>query len=199
MHRAVLSDQNVERLQECICKPLRSVESDHDTIGCDALDQIQNTPVLNEALHPYKDLLRINAIVEVPDIHLYAPTCAIDIAFHPFFNGPDAVMCSTIPNGPTAVVVHSSHHDRLQYLNQRMMHVLVRPESRFVYVPPFSCIVVISSFLGNRRWNESVCYDLSQIGDTFRSSLLYPERDLIRFIRIVVPPMRFIYFVDCFV
>ena len=82
---------------------------------------------------------------------------------HPLLDGPNAVMDAPVSDAPAAEIVHAPHHDRLQHLNDRVMHILVRPQSRLRYVPPLSGALVPASRKPRLVRLVTACNDLPQL------------------------------------
>lgn len=58
----------VKRLQNCVGEPLRGIRTNQDAAADDPLDEVKNTAVFDELAHTCHYDLRLQAVVEVPDV-----------------------------------------------------------------------------------------------------------------------------------
>ena len=127
---AALADHVVERLQGGVGEPLRGVGSDEDAVPHHAPDQVEDAPVFHELPHAIHHDLRLQALVEVPNVEGHAVAGAFRVFLHPPLYRCLAVVGATASDASGGVLVHASHHDRLEDADQGVVDVLVGPLDR---------------------------------------------------------------------
>lgn len=157
-----LPDQVVQRLEKRVRKPLRRVCADLDTIGSYPLDQIQDSPVFDQALHPLADASGLQTVVEMADVSAQFVLRSPPVLSDPELDRLSRLRSTPAADAPAAVRIHAAHHDWLQHLDQSMMDVLIRPLDRFVDLTPFFGAYVPAHRHFRRMRSEPVLDDCSQ-------------------------------------
>ena len=148
--RPSLAQRVVERLERGVGEPLAEIRADHHAVAHHALGKVQNAVVLHQLPHPCHHDLRLQAVVEVPDVQLRAPARALRIVSVPLLHGLYAVVDASAADAPAAIRVHAAHHRPLQGLHQSVMDVLVGPQLRLVDVSPLARALVPPPLLSRR-------------------------------------------------
>ena len=115
----------------------------------------------------------------------------------PSFDRSLGVMCSSASDTPAAIFIHPAHHNRLKYLDKRVMDVLIRPLYRFGYGSPFLCAYIVS--LRYMRFFRNISFQdyPPQIFDPVFFCFFYPGSSCVR-LMVCLPMMCFINFIDRF-
>ena len=174
--KSALSYHHIHGLQYSICKPLRCIRPDHDPVFNDPPYQIERPSVLNELLHPAHNDFRLQAVIKMPHIPAQLVPCTFSVMHHPLLYALLRMQRTSPFDTSTAVMIHASHHNRLEHLYQSMMDVLVRPLYRLTDNSPLPRARIISL---RNMWlllDKSVFYDLPEFFYPLLFSLIYPRR-----------------------
>ena len=178
--RPSLAQRVVERLECGVGEPLAEIRADHHAVAHHALGKVQNAVVLHQLPHPRHHDLRLQAVVEVPDVQLCAPARALRIVSVPLLHGPHAVVDASAADAPAAIRVHAAHHRPLQGLYQSMVDVLVGPQLRLIDVSPLARALVPPPLLSRRCRLKAAHDDRAQCLDAARAVRFYPLHGLVR-------------------
>lgn len=190
-----LTDEPVHRLQDRVGKPLRGVGPNLYAVLYDAPDEVENAMVFNELAHTVHHDLRLQAVVEMPDVSAELILRPARVFVHPDLDGFPGVMRTTVADAPAAVVIHAAHEHWLQDLNQRVVDVLVRPLGRLTDRAPLPGAGVPP--LGHMRFLllETGDDDLPQLHDALLLRFLHPCSDGVRTV-VCAPVVGAVHLVD---
>jgi len=169
-----LTDEPVHRLQDRVGKPLRGVGPNLYAVLYDAPDEVKNAAVFDKLAHTVHHDLRLQAVVEMPDVSAELILRPARVFVHPDLDGFPGVMRTTVADAPAAVVIHAAHEHWLQDLNQRVMNILVRPLGRLADRAPLPGAGVPPLGHMGLLLLETVDDDLPQLHDALLLRLLHP-------------------------
>lgn len=151
--------------------------------------------VFNQMPHTVHHNIGFKTVVEMVNVSAQLVPRAFRVFSHPALNSCSCVMRASAANAAATVMVHTSHENRLQDLNERVMYVLVRPLRRFTYGAPLPSAHVPSLRNVRRLWFKALDDDTPQFFNAFTLCFLHPSCASVRAV-VGAPVMSVVYFVD---
>mgnify|MGYP000130343771 CR=1 FL=1 len=151
--------------------------------------------VFNQMPHTVHHNISFKAVVEMVDVTAQLVPRAFRVFSHPALDSRSCVMRASAANAAAAVMVHTPHENRLQDLNERVMHVLVGPLRRFTDGTPLPSAHVPSLRNVRRLWLKALDDDTPQFFNALTLCFLYPSSASVRAV-VSAPVMSVVHFVD---